>query len=912
MNGYSVEEAAEVLGIPQGRVWELIARGVLAGASEGGASMRVYLRGTGPATVSASPEAEGRVNGNGHNGNGHGELSPFRELLTEFRNLTERYGQALLALGEARGEVASLRGRVELLEARMDLRLPMRSRPSAAWEMPDLPPRRATQAQPEATVAEPSAAGFAPSVPSPSDFAPSEPSPSDFAPSEPTTPEPPLASAEPVTTRDRSGPGEALVEGAEEQDAETADAMTDFTGVVDDAESVADAESGFDAMAEAEALDAEAAFEAGVELGTVDDEPKAAPAVDAVLPASEGRRGRGDSRAAIAGLAAALARAEDPVLASLPGAEEAAQALAALQREMEPASDEGHETAPASSVEPAEPPAMASEAGDGEQEPPDAAVLSGSAELTAVAPAIELAEEPLQPEATEMSIEMQDVGEWPEPQAADLGVEVQPGEEPLEAEPAAEPVAEVTDSPYTTDVIEPDWFADGDFTWLEAPEPEAEPAPEASARTEEASLAEPEPIRGEVAEPPAYEPPLADAQEMPAEPEPMTPGEEQSMLPGHQAAEPDWSVAGPEPDVAWEVPEPEGEPALEAAAPEPDEPGPEPEPIRDQVAEPPAYEPPPPEAREMPVEPEPMTPDDETDRGWPPPGDSVRGDDEVSYSPAPEASSPGQSIASPGTEISGDIQEAFAEAEPEAAAAEPEPRTEAIHIEVNEPEPAPDSDASWVTGERSRAVAASGVAGFGLFKGQPEAPPIPERPARHLPEAGEEALMWFGDEFEAEALEIAAPGWHNEEDASAEPAPRPVPAPPPALQLSDAEIEQLANQEGWEHEEVEAIRGLLGRPAHAPVPDPGDEPEAGEQLRHDEREDARDEARDDERDDERVSRTRAPDGRVAESALRGADRPLPQRTPPAGRAPQPSPDWLRGRRGPAANAYRRLRRIFPG
>jgi hypothetical protein len=23
-------------------------------------------------------------------------------------------------------------------------------------------------------------------------------------------------------------------------------------------------------------------------------------------------------------------------------------------------------------------------------------------------------------------------------------------------------------------------------------------------------------------------------------------------------------------------------------------------------------------------------------------------------------------------------------------------------------------------------------------------------------------------------------------------------------------------------------------------------------------------------------------------------------------------DWLRGRRGPAANAYRRLRRLFPG
>ena len=60
------------------------------------------------------------------------ELSPFRELLTEFRNLTERYGQALLALGESRGEVASLRSRVDLLEARIDLRLPMGA-PAAPW-----------------------------------------------------------------------------------------------------------------------------------------------------------------------------------------------------------------------------------------------------------------------------------------------------------------------------------------------------------------------------------------------------------------------------------------------------------------------------------------------------------------------------------------------------------------------------------------------------------------------------------------------------------------------------------------------------------------------------------------------------------------------------------------------------------
>jgi hypothetical protein len=89
--------------------------------------MRVFLK-TQPAPIapsSADPQRgeRPRTNGNGgaHDG---GEASAFRELLTEFRNLTERYGQALLALGEARGEVAGLRSRVDLLEARLDLRLP--------------------------------------------------------------------------------------------------------------------------------------------------------------------------------------------------------------------------------------------------------------------------------------------------------------------------------------------------------------------------------------------------------------------------------------------------------------------------------------------------------------------------------------------------------------------------------------------------------------------------------------------------------------------------------------------------------------------------------------------------------------------------------------------------------------------
>jgi len=118
MEGYSVTEAASVLGVPTERIWELLARGVLSGAPEGETGMRVFLQ------PRPAPNASDPSRPNGHGTEPERELSPFRELLTEFRNLTERYGQALLALGESRGEVAALRSRVDLLEARMDLRLP--------------------------------------------------------------------------------------------------------------------------------------------------------------------------------------------------------------------------------------------------------------------------------------------------------------------------------------------------------------------------------------------------------------------------------------------------------------------------------------------------------------------------------------------------------------------------------------------------------------------------------------------------------------------------------------------------------------------------------------------------------------------------------------------------------------------
>src|SRR5688500_12300143 len=154
MEGYTVKEAATVLGVPSERVWELIARGVLAAEPEGKTGMRVFLQ----PRVPVPTQRGGRTDGNG---DAERSNDPFRELLTEFRNLTERYGQALLALGEARGEVASLRSRVDLLEARIDLRLSSAEpTPPLAWTAP-------TQAAPAEREAAPTTAPEAAPTPAP-------------------------------------------------------------------------------------------------------------------------------------------------------------------------------------------------------------------------------------------------------------------------------------------------------------------------------------------------------------------------------------------------------------------------------------------------------------------------------------------------------------------------------------------------------------------------------------------------------------------------------------------------------------------------------------------------------------------------------------------------------------------------
>lgn len=140
--GYTVEEAARVLGLPTERVWDLVARGVFSGARGEDGTWRVNLGGTPSESIDPQPSSAGAsgdplpVTDAPAPTPAGAELSPFRELLTEFRHLTERYGQALLALGEARGEVASLTSRVDALETRIDLRLPYAGTPVSAASIP--------------------------------------------------------------------------------------------------------------------------------------------------------------------------------------------------------------------------------------------------------------------------------------------------------------------------------------------------------------------------------------------------------------------------------------------------------------------------------------------------------------------------------------------------------------------------------------------------------------------------------------------------------------------------------------------------------------------------------------------------------------------------------------------------------
>ena len=200
------------------------------------------------------------------------------------------------------------------------------------------------------------------------------------------------------------------------------------------------------------------------------------------------------------------------------------------------------------------------------------------------------------------------------------------------------------------------------------------------------------------------------------------------------------------------------------------------------------------------------------------------------------------------------------------------PAAEAIQEAFDEPQATPESNAqAWPAQDRGPITGSGGV-GFGLFRSSDDAPPARVVPT---PPTEEEAILWFGDEFEAGDLEVAAPGWRDQERLEAAPQPEAEHDPAPEREASvsggteepqpepeaevteptDEEIARLAAQ-GWDSAEVEAIRSYLGRA-------PG--------IAH-------------------------PQGDLA----------------PGPSTPAHDQDWLRGRRGPAATAYRRLRRLFQG
>ncbi len=802
IDGYSVKDAATVLGIPERRVWELIARGVLSSAPEGPDGMRVYLQ---PPAAPTQPPAEARTNRTDeddpprHNGNGGGshEMSPFRELLTEFRNLTERYGQALLALGEARGEVAALRTRVELLEARMDLRLPG-TRPAAtvAWEIPGSPPARSLEEEAAATV-EPQLADtdedeastpFAESAAAAEEL--EEPEDVEFQ-----------ATAEAVFMVEPEAPPE--IDGPELEDVASGlmDVETEPAGPSD-------------AFVGAPAETTE---------GLVEDAPTDDLTPDAARPSAKERRAETrrrrihGGRAALAGVAEALARAEDPTPAELPGAEDAAQALAALHRDMDAARQ------------------AAAAAAEAEMAPADA------------------------PETTD------------------------------EAPPE---VVARADSPYSTEVVEPDWFADGDFSWLEAAqaaESQAEPAAslEAEADVATADLPDTEPVVAEAQ-------PLADEAFAPTS-EDQAVADEEARAAIQDAFEEQVAAA---PDVAFEAPT-QAQPVDEAAS----------APIEDALDEPVAT------ALGVPGETTTME-EEETaaaiqDAFGEPTAPEIVFEDDAIELVAGQASSDGM----PEPEA-----EPVATAEP---VAEAWPEAESWPVAEAEAEPVAEAD-PVAEAEPATGYAATPPEEFiappSQAREEPSASSVEAQPQTQAGgPVGEEELMWLGDEFEEASLEIGSQGW-KDADASVHAEPAPV------LELSDAELSQLAEDEGWDKSEVEAIRSLLGRPsdrpmdtpkAEAPVAGPPTEPVVAESppaedaAANSEAQEAVEAVQVEAPPDESTQAIRLDDpatvGMPPGPSGAGGPTTMPRGTVPSGADPQ----WLKGRRGPAADAYRRLRRLFP-
>lgn len=191
--------------------------------------------------------------------------------------------------------------------------------------------------------------------------------------------------------------------------------------------------------------------------------------------------------------------------------------------------------------------------------------------------------------------------------------------------------------------------------------------------------------------------------------------------------------------------------------------------------------------------------------------------------------------------------------------------------------------------------------------------------------------MWLGVDREAASeMEMATTGWHAEPDSmppawdpmetnawsTADTASPVVKAEPPLLAMTEEELDRLARDEGWDESEVAAIRAMIARPATAAVVLPGaaelDDAMAALHGVPVEADAATGPPRE---------WAKPPTGGDDEPAVyddwafqvEAAPPPTPAPAPLAApRRPAADPGWLRRRQGRAANAYRTLRRLFPG
>ncbi len=265
----------------------------------------------------------------------------------------------------------------------------------------------------------------------------------------------------------------------------------------------------------------------------------------------------------------------------------------------------------------------------------------------------------------------------------------------------------------------------------------------------------------------------------------------------------------------------------------------------------------------------------------------------------------------------------------DAADIEARSQPEMIAVEIAASPAAPEEEAEPAPEPIAEPEVVAEVVAEPVAEPQPEATVAFEEMEPVEVSGGEEAVMWLGEPpAAADAMEIASSPAHPE----ASPAPRswdplePVAWPAgdrsapatqavaPPLAMTEEELAQLARDEGWDDAEVSAIRAMISRPSSRTVELPGsaelDEAMSALQA-------VPIGPRADDSPGRKWAKPTTPDAATSgyddwafavDPSSAQALAPQPQ--PAARRAADPN--WLRQRRGPAASAYRRIRRIFTG